>query len=103
MKLKLLFGIIVATSWFGGLYADPAAKASKSHPPLPPLPPGLVYAEGGKVVADTNFEKARKAAKEAAIAANNPAPGSEINEPAGAELPKKKSTGGDATSSPIPE
>ncbi|MEO5803406.1 MAG: hypothetical protein ABIR24_07735 [Verrucomicrobiota bacterium] len=92
MKNRLAFKFMVAATLCLGTSAAIAQTTTRAKTEMPPLPPGLVLTEDGKTtkVVASQLPKAKASKSEdATIAANNPAPGSAINEPAGAELPAK--------------
>ena len=95
MKTKFLLAFTVIAPFSVALcIAEPDKKIKLRTPELPPLPPGLVMGEDGKIkevpVARLNRKNLPK--KQTEIA-ENPAPGSRIDEPAGAALPEKKAAG----------
>lgn len=94
--MKLILGLIVTTNLAVGL-CGASDRAVRAKAPMPPLPPGAVIAENGKLTESPSARIARKTPqqKESVVVADNAAPGSKINEPAGADLPKKQE--GDAT------
>lgn len=84
--------MIVAANLAVGLCGASDQTAVRAKAPMPPLPPGAVIAENGKLTESPSARIARKTPqrKESVVVADNAAPGSKINEPAGAELPKKQ-------------
>ena len=90
MKTKLPLTIIIASA-LSITAVSSFGQVASPEKQLPPLPPGLVYAENG-TIKEVPYERIAGKAKQkdSALLADNPAPGSKIDEPAGAALPEKK-------------
>ncbi len=90
MKIKLILGLVATLSL--GVCGSSAQTTKREKPPMPPLPPGLIATADGKIKEDPAALAALKnrKTKGAALIANNPAPGTQIDEAAGAALPKKR-------------